>query len=102
MQQPPTLIPTPKPNYMLPHRPFAIEAMIAAVCMTYVNGNPVPYTYLAHMVERALPWAPRIEIHTALQRMVKAGRVVPQPMSNRAIPLYALPNAIPTPPSPTS
>jgi hypothetical protein len=103
--------PTPKPPYMYPHRNLAIEAMIAAVIMNdqthtspvieRLNGSDWIDPYLAslleanivvicHEVEHALQWAPRTEIHRAVQRMVRQGRIIPKQHPTRAIPLYAL------------
>jgi hypothetical protein len=45
---------------------------------------------ICHEVEHALDWAPRTEIHRAVQRMVRKGRIVPKSHPTRAIPLYAL------------
>lgn len=85
------LMKTRKLPYMLPHRLLAIEAMIAAVIMRdpmqQVEANIL---VICHEVEHALSWALRTEIHRAVQRMVRQGRIIPKPHPTRAIPLYAL------------
>ena len=66
--------------------------------------NPLPSNSLdiVYQVEHAFPWAPRTEIHSALQRMVKAGRIRARYIEGRTLPLYELPDAIPTPTSPAA
>lgn len=101
MQDPPTLIPKPKPTHMLPHRPLAIEAMIAGL-LRRAEPNLVSSMVVVTAVESTLPWAQRVEIHKALVRMVNADRVKPHWLKGRTLPVYGLPNAIPAPPSPAS
>lgn len=87
----PTKSPTPKPPYMDPHRKLAIEAMIAAVIMRDpMYQGEATIIVICHEVEHALDWAPRTEIHRAVQRMVRQKRIIPKQHPTRAIPLYAL------------
>jgi hypothetical protein len=80
--------------HRLPHRPFAIEAMIAAaIAYDPLRNGVLSIRWISRNVETALPWAQRTEIHNALQRMVSQGRIIPQRDGTRVIPLYALPDA---------
>lgn len=81
------------------NRKFAIEATIAAVLNA--NESPLGIYHMTKAVETLLEWAPRVEVHDAIKRMIASNRVVVVDHKSRTLPLCALPNAH-TSTSPTS
>lgn len=91
----PKVSPNPRPNYTNPTRPLALEAGVVAALM--VHGERGDHQ-IASFVQRWLPWATRVEVQEARERMIQQGRVVEVRIPGRSIPLYTLPDAhAPTP-----
>lgn len=88
--------PNPRPNYQNPTRPLALEAGVVAALANASARLPCPNLAdyeISNFVQRWLPWATRVEVQEARERMIRQGRVVEVRIPGRSIPLYTLPDA---------